>query len=95
MGRSIEQGTRKGGANLLYLSVKYYIITSVIKLTLCLILCFKIQSFMEEHSTVVPIEDIWSYHRDTQEHGNQGSFHLSISFPLFFFLTSLDLICSY
>ncbi|EOA34274.1 hypothetical protein CARUB_v10021788mg [Capsella rubella] len=29
------------------------------------------KSFIEEHSTVVPIEDIWSYHRDTQEHQNQ------------------------
>ncbi|XP_010511513.1 PREDICTED: NAC domain-containing protein 86 isoform X1 [Camelina sativa] len=29
------------------------------------------KSFIEEHSTVVPIEDIWSYHRDTQEHENQ------------------------
>ncbi|KAJ0242987.1 F12 protein [Hirschfeldia incana] len=26
------------------------------------------KSFIEEHSTVVPIEDIWSYRRDTHEH---------------------------
>ncbi|KAG7589020.1 NAC domain [Arabidopsis suecica] len=29
------------------------------------------KSFVEEHSTVVPIEDIWSYHRDNQEQEHQ------------------------
>ncbi|VVA94197.1 unnamed protein product [Arabis nemorensis] len=29
------------------------------------------KSFIEEHSTVVPIEDIWSYRRDDLEHDNQ------------------------
>lgn len=49
--------------------------------SLCLILNFEFQSFVEEHSTVVPIEDIWSYHRDNQEqeHQDQGSFRFSIS----------------
>ncbi|KAL1223229.1 NAC domain-containing protein 54 [Cardamine amara subsp. amara] len=29
------------------------------------------KSFVEQHSTVVPLEDIWSYQRDNQEHEQQ------------------------
>jgi len=44
-------------------------------------LFYKFQSFVEEHSTVIPIEDIWRYHNDNQEqeHHDQGSFHFAIS----------------
>ncbi|CAN8238292.1 unnamed protein product [Cochlearia groenlandica] len=35
------------------------------------------KSFNEEHSTIVPIEDIWSYHRDDQEHEHQDGMGLN------------------